>query len=196
MNHNEALYKQVGTEFMLADPAEVMAKGSELAEQELQSRGPMGCSMEDIKAAVLAYLAGKDHEESFGVFLDVTSRIIGIEKVGIGGLTSVTSNPRILVKRALDLNAAQVVQIHNHPSGVAQSSPGDRDNAIMLGTLLNRLEVTLIDCWVVAGTKIWSLRAEKELDPKDWAKPKSDNDEDGEDNPLALFIKAVARGRS
>src|SRR3972149_2918231 len=64
--------------------------------------------------------------EVFGVlFLDNRHRVLTFEELFQGTLNGTAVYPREIVKRALRLNAAAVILVHNHPSGVAEPSRAD-----------------------------------------------------------------------
>ena len=66
------------------------------------------------------------HEECWAVYLTASNRIIERQRVSQGGVTGTVVDHRIVVKRALELLATQLILIHNHPSGTAEASPQDR----------------------------------------------------------------------
>lgn len=66
--------------------------------------------------------------------------------------TQTSVYPREVVKQALIRNAAAVVLVHNHPSGVAEPSRADEALTRTLREALTLVEVHLADHLVVAGT--------------------------------------------
>ena len=77
--------------------------------------------------ATRKYLCGRlaDYKnEVFGViYLDNLCRIITIDEMFNGSVAQAAVHPRVVVQRALEVNAAAVVYFHNHPSGVAEAIP-------------------------------------------------------------------------
>jgi DNA repair protein RadC len=77
-----------------------------------------------------AYLRLKIGERKFEVFacvfVDNRHRIIAFEELFQGTIDGASVHPRVVVQRALELNAAAVVLAHNHPSGVAEPSMADQ----------------------------------------------------------------------
>ncbi len=65
-------------------------------------------------------------EEHFcGVFLDCRNRLIRWETLSVGGLSGSMAEQRSLFRRALAVNAAAIVLVHNHPSGDPEPSLDD-----------------------------------------------------------------------
>ena len=88
-------------------------------------RGAALCSPQDTRDYLMLHIGGRPFE-LFGVlFLDNRHRIIAIEELFQGTIDGASVHPRVVVTRALNLNAAAVLFFHNHPSGVAEPSQAD-----------------------------------------------------------------------
>ena len=59
--------------------------------------------------------------------------------------------PREVVKTCLRHNAAALILFHNHPSGVPEPSPSDIQLTSRLQSILDEIDVRLLDHLVVAG---------------------------------------------
>lgn len=66
-------------------------------------------------------------------------------------------HPRIVVQRALALNAAAVIVAHNHPSGHTEPSAADRAVTVQLKTVLQLVEIRLLDHFVVTAHQAVSM---------------------------------------
>ena len=64
-----------------------------------------------------AYLAEEDSEHFVVLLLNSKNRLIGINTVSIGNLTSSLVHPREVFKPAILANAAAISVAHNHPRG-------------------------------------------------------------------------------
>src|SRR3546814_8020610 len=62
------------------------------------------------------------------LFLDGARRLLADEQLQHGTLAQLAIYPRTIFRRALELNAAAIILIHNHPSGDAR--PSDEDIAV------------------------------------------------------------------
>jgi DNA repair protein RadC len=60
-----------------------------------------------------------------------------------------SSYPRVVVQRALALNAAALVFAHQHPSGVTQPSRADEAITQTLKTALALVDVRVLDHFIV-----------------------------------------------
>lgn len=67
-----------------------------------------------------------DREQFCVLLLDVKNKIIGLNIVSIGNLTSASVHPREVLKPAILANAAAMILAHNHPSGDLTPSNDDR----------------------------------------------------------------------
>jgi DNA repair protein RadC len=106
-------------------------------------------------------LVGRYENERFGVlFLDGRQRVITAEVMFTGTIDGAVVYPRVVVKRAVELNAASVILTHQHPSGVAEPSEADRSITQKLARALALVEIRLLD-HVVLGADQAVSRAER-----------------------------------
>lgn len=103
----------------------VFELGRRLEEEAAQTGGQTVRSPEDVFRAVKARAKGKKKEHFWVIFLDVRNRITGIEEVSVGSLDASLAHPREVFKPAIDVRAASVVLVHNHPSGDPEPSEED-----------------------------------------------------------------------
>ncbi len=94
-------------------------------------------------------LAHHGNEVFAALFLDNQHRIIAWEELFRGSISSAQVHARVLVQRALQVNAAAIILAHNHPSGVAEPSAADRNITRQLKTALDLVEVRLLDHFVI-----------------------------------------------
>jgi DNA repair protein RadC len=104
-----------------------------------------------------SHLSGLEHEQVLVIFLDTQLRLLRLEPMFRGGLSSSEVHPREVVKRALALNAAAVVLAHNHPSGLATPSLADERLTQQMKQALALVDVRLLDHFIVAGSEVASL---------------------------------------
>jgi DNA repair protein RadC len=112
-------------------------------------------------AAVREYLQLQLAErvsEVFGaLFLDNKHRVLAFEELFYGTIDGTQVHPRIVVQRALYLNAAAVIFVHNHPSGVAEPSQADEHITHRLKDALALIEVRVLDHFIVTAEMFTSL---------------------------------------
>jgi len=66
-----------------------------------------------------------DREQFCVILLNTKNKIIGLNIVSIGNLSSATVDPREVLKPAILCNASAMILCHNHPSGDLTPSPED-----------------------------------------------------------------------
>jgi DNA repair protein RadC len=90
-----------------------------------------------------------DVETFFCLFLNGRNRIISIEKMFAGSISSAAIYPREIVKRVIALKACAVVMAHNHPSGSTDPSNDDRRITKMIAMALATIDVQLLDHLII-----------------------------------------------
>lgn len=95
------------------------------------------------------WLRASPHERFGVLFLDNRHRMIAQEVLFEGSIDAAVVHPRVVVQRAMALNAAAVLLGHNHPSGVAEPSAADRQLTMALKQALALVDVRLLDHFVV-----------------------------------------------
>ncbi len=102
----------------------VQAAAVKLAEQQARSQ-PVFRGWSDLIAYCRAALARAEREEFRVLFLDAKNRLITDEVQNRGTIDHTPVYPREVVRRALELSAASVILVHNHPSGDPTPSRAD-----------------------------------------------------------------------
>lgn len=112
-------------------------------------------------AVVRDYLRSQlatEEREVFGmILLDSQHGVLSFERLFYGTLDSAKVYPREVVKTVLNANAAAVILAHNHPSGIPEPSNCDIALTNSLKTVLNSIDVRLLDHMIVGGAKTVSL---------------------------------------
>ncbi len=101
---------------------------------------------------------GEGNEVMYQLCLDAKGRKLNCRKVAEGDPSSVSLNLRQIVQNALKCNAVMVAIAHNHPSGVAFPSHGDKIATVQIAEALCAVNIQLIDHIVVAGNDYISFR--------------------------------------
>jgi len=89
--------------------------------------------------------------------LDNRLRLIAYLEPFRGTLTEAAVYPREIVKLALRHNAAALMMVHNHPSGLAHASQADIHLTKTTRQALALVDVRLLDHFIVAGAMVVSM---------------------------------------
>lgn len=111
----------------------------------------------DTEAYLMAELASEPHEIFCCLYLDNRHRVIKFDRAFNGTIDGTSVYPRVIVKRALELNAAAVIFAHQHPSGVAEPSQADERITKRLRSALELVDVRVLDHLVIGGDTVVSL---------------------------------------
>jgi DNA repair protein RadC len=103
---------------------------------------------------------GEERREHFEVaFLDNRHRLIAVERLFSGSVDGAEVHARVVLQRALALNAVAVMVAHNHPSGNPEPSTADRTLTARLREALGLVDIRVLDHFVVTATEAVSLAA-------------------------------------
>ena len=83
-------------------------------------------SSDDVVRLFRPQLELLSHEECWVVYLTSSNRVIERYRISQGGVTGTVVDHRLIVKRALELLATQLILVHNHPSGTPEASGQDK----------------------------------------------------------------------
>ena len=107
-----------------------------------------------------AHLSDLNHEQFWIMLLNNANKVIKLEKIGVGGMTGTTADPKKIFKCALENNAASVMLCHNHPSGNVIPSNADKqitNNLIKAGAFL---EIKILDHIIIGNDNYFSFADE------------------------------------
>ncbi len=95
-----------------------------------------------------------------GIYLDTHNRVIHEEYISIGTINSNIVHAREVFRAAIEYNAAAIVLVHNHPSGIV--TPSDADFAItnQLIAAGRIVGINVLDHIIVTKTEYQSIEAE------------------------------------
>ena len=96
-----------------------------------------------------ACLRDYDHEVFACLMLDNRNRVIALRELFRGTIDGASVYPREVVKQALADNAAAMILVHNHPSGVAEPSQADIRITERLKQALALIDVRVLDHVIV-----------------------------------------------
>ena len=113
-----------------------------------------------------ASLAGEQDEFIEAIFLSPHYALLETRVLSAGDNTQVPLDPRQVVKHALDVKAASVIIIHNHPSGNPNPSDSDKSCTLHLAKALQFFNITLWDHLIICKGAYFSF-SQHHLLPQD-----------------------------
>lgn len=151
-----------GLQEQLADAArarddKVVARALRILERRAGRHGRLMGDSATCSAFFRLRLGGEEREHFEVAFLDTRNRLIAVERLFSGTLDGASISPRIVIQRALALNAAAVVLAHNYPSGDPEPSKVDCVITTQLKSPLQLVDVRLLDHLVVTATQAASV---------------------------------------
>jgi DNA repair protein RadC len=102
----------------------------------------------------IAYL---DHEELWVIYLNQSSRILGVAQINKGGIASTEVDVRIVLQQAVVKKSTQIILCHNHPSGSIRPSKADIQLTEKTRKAANLLDVILVDHIIIHRERYFSF---------------------------------------
>jgi len=93
------------------------------------------------------------------LYLDTRNRLVLDHHVGDGSLDEAAIHPREVIRRGLDVGAAALILVHNHPSGNPEPSRADIQITQRIAEAGQLLGMTVHDHVIVGREGHVSLRA-------------------------------------
>ncbi len=111
---------------------------------------------------VLSYLRvtfiTENKETLHALLLNKDMHLIRDEVLAQGAMCQVDLDLRTLTAHCLNTKATYLVLAHNHPSGFALPSSQDLHQTAEIVTVLQRLDVKLLDHIIITGNDVYSMR--------------------------------------
>ena len=154
----ESLMENEGIKENTATFFKVIHKLMELEYKVVLDTAPIFHNYEKLENYCKILLSGKPIEEFHVLYLDAHYKLIKDELHSSGTIDWAAVYIREIVKKALDLNAASIVMLHNHPSAYTSFSSQDIAITQELESALEKLGIGLYDHLLVSGDVIYSAR--------------------------------------
>ena len=136
--------------------AAAVALGGRYLASPVQRNEVFGASA-DVRRYLRYRLGGRPREVFAALFLDAQHRLIAFREMFLGTIDSATVHPREVLRETLALNAAAVIFVHNHPSGIAEPSVSDVKITERLRQALQLIDVRVLDHIVVSPADAVSM---------------------------------------
>ncbi|MGN0569553.1 MAG: RadC family protein [Candidatus Fimenecus sp.] len=120
-------------------------------------------SAELVAKYVSKHFKGLTEEKLYALYLDSNCRLLSFQLISSGGVNSAPMNNRLIAEYAYSTNAASVILVHNHPSGICAPSRKDIDATIAVADIMEAIGIRLSDHIIIGnGDDYFSFR----LSPK------------------------------
>jgi DNA repair protein RadC len=123
------------------------------------ARRPVISSWSALLAYVRIALAHEPREQFRVLFLDNKNQLIADEVMNHGTVDHAPVYPREVMRRALELSAAAVILVHNHPSGDPAPSAADIEMTRQVALAGKALHVAVHDHLIAGREGVASLKA-------------------------------------
>ncbi|POY38456.1 hypothetical protein C3K47_03415 [Solitalea longa] len=120
-------------------------------------------SSKDTYLLMRPYLADLGHEEFWAVFLGRSNRVLSVQNISKGGVSSTVVDPKIIFKLALEHTASNVVLVHNHPSGNLKPSQQDLILTSKLKQAGLMLDIAVVDHLIITDGGFYSFADEGKM---------------------------------
>lgn len=105
----------------------------------------------------LALIDDPTKEHFLVAYLNRGNKVIKVECISTGGITTTPADPKVIFKNALLKEATAIMLCHNHPSGVAKPSAEDKrltKNLIAAGKIF---DIVVIDHLIIGENSYFSF---------------------------------------
>ena len=107
-----------------------------------------------------AQLKYKKHEVFAVVYLNRANKIKHYEIISEGGITGTVADPRIILKKALENDAVNIILCHNHPSGSIKPSRADEELTKKISEAASYFDIKVLDHIIVSEEGYYSFADE------------------------------------
>ena len=114
----------------------------------------------DVVRIMEPQLGGLQHEECWALYLASSGRVLERMRISQGGVQATVVDCKLILKRALELLAVQIVLVHNHPSGNIQPSQQDIALTERVSQASQLFDIRLLDHVIIAKGAHFSFRGQ------------------------------------
>ena len=129
-----------------------------------QAAAPLEKSVIKSSSDIASYLQTKlkdyRHEVFAVLFLNRANKINHFEIVSEGGITGTVADPRVILRKALEQDAVNIILCHNHPSGSLKPSRADEQLTTKIKEAARFLDITVMDHVIVSEDGYYSFADE------------------------------------
>jgi len=121
-------------------------------------------SSRDAYEYIYPFISGLDHEEFWAMMLNNNNKVLRTERIGAGGTSSTTVDPKILFREAVETRGCTgLVICHNHPSDNKEASRADDSLTQKIKQAAQLLDIYLVDHIIVCNDTYYSYADQGKL---------------------------------
>ena len=132
--------------------------GKRVAQAKATSQSVIA-SDSDVVRLMESQLSSLQHEECWALYLASSGRVLERMRISQGGVQATVVDCKLIIKRALELLAVQIVLVHNHPSGCVEPSGQDIALTERVAEAAKLFDIRLLDHVLIARGAHFSFRA-------------------------------------
>lgn len=155
-NSSNLLVRDGAGEYGPAKADQVLQAAQQLLMRKLEGSDVLS-SPQAARDFLRVKLGALEHEIFAVLMLDAQHRVIEYVELFRGTVSQTSVYPREVVKESLARNAAALILVHNHPSGVADPSRADELLTKTLAAALQLIDVAVVDHIIIAGSSLFSF---------------------------------------
>ena len=114
----------------------------------------------DVAQLMRPIFDGMQHEECWVLYLTSSNRLIERQRLSQGGVQATVVDHRLIIKRALELLATQLIMVHNHPSGSPEPSTADKELTKKVKSAAALFDIRLLDHVIISREGNFSFHRE------------------------------------
>lgn len=128
-----------------------------LLEHRVFKAGPTLDSPKAVRDYLRLKLMAEPNEVFVVVFLNSQHQVLACEPLFKGTVSEASVYPRVVVQRALELNASALIMSHQHPSGTTEPSMADRAITNRLKFILSMVDIRVVDHFIIGKGEPFSF---------------------------------------
>jgi len=111
-------------------------------------------------------MEGYDRERAMILHLSTKNQVLAVENISIGSLNAAIIHPRESIKGAVINSAANIIFLHNHPSGDPAPSVEDRAIVKKLIQAFDTVGIIMLDSIIIGKEQYYSFKEHGEMFPE------------------------------
>lgn len=117
----------------------------------------------DVAIYMRTLLRDRPFEVFAVMYMSQSNRIKHFNILSEGGITGTVADPRLIIKKALEVNAVNLILCHNHPSGNLQPSNADQLVTRKIKDAARLFDISVLDHIIVSEEGYYSFADEGTL---------------------------------